>query len=128
MKLVFQKKIAMKRKIYLFALLGLFLAATACQDDEETMPVVKPAESCSRGRRFTRFGKTKSIHLPLEHRKTRVHLQIFSDNRQFFTEKDEHRIHLYQNNNKAKGRVLLQKPLKSYGRDYDNPKNRHPVL
>ena len=35
----------MKRKIYLFALLGLFLAATACQDDEETMPVVKPAES-----------------------------------------------------------------------------------
>ena len=45
MKLVFQKKIAMKRKIYLFALLGLFLAATACQDDEETMPVVKPAES-----------------------------------------------------------------------------------
>ena len=32
MKLVFQKKIAMKRKIYLFALLGLFLAATACQD------------------------------------------------------------------------------------------------
>ena len=35
----------MRSRIYVFALLGLFLVATACNDDEATMPVVKPAES-----------------------------------------------------------------------------------